>query len=99
VTRCGGPALRLAADAEPLQQFSVETNVELLGPSHPLDVVLVLPLQADLDEVLAASWKVVRNCGAAARSERQVLALPIVLHDEERNLESLETRTHGRKTD
>ena len=97
---CGrGTALRFSADAEPLDEFPVEADVERLRPAHAFDVVLILPLQADLDEVFAGNGKVVMDRRAAARSERQILALPIVLHHEERDLESLEARTRGRESD
>ena len=45
----GGPALRAAADGEPLQQLAIEAHVELLRPAHALEVVLILPLQPHLD--------------------------------------------------
>ena len=94
----GGPALGSAADREPLQQLAVEPDVELLRPAHAHDVVLILPAETDFDEVLAVDRKVVANGDAAARSERQIFALPIVLHDVQRNLEGLERRNRGRKT-
>ena len=61
-------------------------HVELLGPPHPLEIVLILPLEAHLDEVLSVDRKVVADGDAAARTERKILALPIVLHHEQRNL-------------
>ena len=98
VAGCGGPALRSTADCEALQQLAIETDVELLRPSHALDVVLVLPLQTNLDQVLAFDRKVVVNRKAAARSERQILALALVLHDVKGNLERLDARARRRKT-
>ena len=98
VTGRGRPALRLASDGEPFQQPAVEADVELLRPSHALEVVLILPLEPDLEEVLAGDGKVAANRDAAARPERQILALPIVLHHMQGNLESLDRRTRGRQT-
>ena len=49
-------------------------------------------------EVLAVDGKVVANRDAATRSERQIFALPIVLHHVQRNLECLEPRARGRQT-
>ena len=67
---------------------AIEPHVELLRPPHAYEVVLILPLQTNLDQVLAVDREVVRDGHAAARSERQVFALPIVLHDMQRNLEA-----------
>ena len=86
-----------AADREPLQQLAIETNVELLRPAHALEVILILALQANLDEVLAVDRKIVVNRDAAARSERQVFALPVVLHDVQRNFECFDRRARRRK--
>src|SRR5262245_27628882 len=64
VTRVTGrrrPSLRAAAYREPLQQLAIEPDVELLRPFHALDVVLILPLQADLDQVFTVDRKVVTN--------------------------------------
>src|SRR5919198_5444617 len=98
VTGGGGSPLRGAADGETLQQLAIEADVELLRPSHALDVVLVLPLQAHRDPVLALDRKVVVNRDPAARSKRQILALALVLHDVQRNLERLDARTRRRQT-
>ena len=92
VTGRGGPALGAASNGEPLQQLAVEADVELLRPSHALEVILILPLETNLDEVLAVDRKVVANRHAAARSERQIFALPIVLDHVQRNLECLNRR-------
>ena len=98
ITRRGGPALGSASDREPLQQLAVEANIELLRPTHALEVILILPLKTNLDEVLAVDRKVVANRDAATRSERQIFALPVVLQHVQRNLECLDPRTGGRKT-
>ncbi len=92
--RCAG---RLAADDEALQQLAVETDVELLRPAHAHQVVLILPAQADLDQILAIDREHVANGDAAARSERQIFILAIVLHDVQRNLERLERRARRRQ--
>ena len=98
VARRRGSALRSPADGEPFQQLAIEADVELLRPSHALDVVLILPLEPDFDQVLAVGRKVVANRETAARSERQILALPIVLHHVQRDLEGLERGRLGRQT-
>ena len=74
-----GPALACASHREPLQQLAIQADIELLRPSHALEVILILPLQADLNQVLAVDRKVVVNRDAAARAERQILALPVFL--------------------
>src|SRR5262245_20847327 len=98
ITRRGGPSLRAAADREPLQQLAIEPHVELLRPAHTLDVVLILPLQPDLDRILAVDGKVAANRDPAARSERQLFALAVVLHHMQWNLEGLDPRTGRRQT-
>src|SRR6185436_13112859 len=89
ITRRGRSALRAASDREAFQQSGVEADVELLRPAHAFQVILVLPLETNLDEVLAVDRKVATNRDAAARSERQIFALPIVLDHVQRNLERL----------
>ena len=54
--------------------------------------------QLRLDHVLAFDWKVITNRDAAARSERSVFALAIVLRDVQRNLERFKLRNGRRKT-
>ena len=90
VARRGRPALSPPADGEALQQPAVETDIELLRPAHAHDVVLVLPAEPHPDDVLAVDRKVVAHRDAAARSKRQILALAVVLHDVQRNLERLD---------
>ncbi len=46
-------ALGVAAHSEPFQKRAIETDIELLRPAHAHDVVLVLPAEANLDQVLA----------------------------------------------
>src|SRR5262249_606449 len=86
ITGSRGPPLAFAANGEPLHQRTVETDVELLRPAHAHDVVLILPPQTNFDHVLAINRKVVANRHAAARSERQVFALKILLDDMQRDL-------------
>ena len=86
----GRPALRSPPDHEALQQPAIEPHVELLRPAHAHDVVLVLPAELHPDDVFAVDREVVANCHAAARAERQILALAVVLHDVQRNLERLD---------
>ena len=90
VARRHRPAGSPAADLEPLQEPAVEADVELLRPAHAHDVVLVLPAEPHADDVFAVDGEVVRHGDAAARAEGQVLALAVVLHDVQGNLERLE---------
>ena len=87
-------AFHVAPDHEASEQPAVEAHLELLRPAHAHDVVLVLPAEAHLQEVLAVDGEVVPHGEAAPRAERQVLALPLVLHDVQRNLERLDARRH-----
>ena len=98
VTGRGGPALSFPSDGEPFQQLAIEPDIELLRPAHAHDVVLILPPETNFDEVLGVDRKDMPNRDAAARSERQILALPIVLHHVQGNLECLEARAGGRQT-
>ena len=94
----GGPALGCASHREPLQQLAIQADVEPLRPPDALEVILILPLQADFDQVLAIDRKVVVNRDAAARSQRQVFTLPVVLQHMQRDLEGLELGLGGRQT-
>src|SRR5262249_50204090 len=75
----GRAALGFASDGEPLQQRSSQANIELLGPSHAFDVILILTLQANLDQVFAGNREVIFNGNSAAGPEWQVFALPLIL--------------------
>ena len=92
------PALPAAANGKALEQPAIEADIEPLRPAHAHDVVLVLPPQADFNHVLGIDRKVVMNGDAAARPERQVFALAVVLHDVQRNLERLDRRPRRRQT-
>ena len=81
-----------AAHGESLQELAVETHVELLRPAHAHQVVLILPAQPHLDQVLAVDRELVANRDAAARAERQIVILTVVLDDVQRNLEGVERR-------
>ena len=72
-------ARRFPADFEALHQLAVHADVELLRPPHAHDVVLILPAQTNLYEIRAVGGKIIVNRDAAARAERQILALPVVL--------------------
>jgi hypothetical protein len=95
----GGPAGGRASDGEPLEERSVEADIELLSPAHAHDVVLILAAQTNLDEIFPVDGKVVAKGHAAAGSEGQVFALLIVLHHVQRNLEPVEPATRGRQAD
>ena len=55
--------------------------------------------QTDTERVVAIQREVVLNGQPAARSERQILAHPIVLHEERRHLVGFERRTDRRIAD
>ncbi len=93
-----GAALGRAANGEALHQLAIEPDVELLRPSHTHQVVLILAPKLDLDRVLAIDGHVVPDRNAAARSDRQVLALEIVLHDVQWNLVCREHRCRWRQS-
>src|SRR5262249_29111735 len=82
--------LRTATNRKTLCEFAVEPHVELLRPPHAFDVVLILPLETDLDDVLPIHWEVVIDRDPAARSKWKVFALTIFLQNMERNFESIE---------
>ena len=79
IAGCGRAALSFAAHGEAFQQRSIKANIELLMPSHSLDVILILPLEPNLDQVFAVDREVIFNGDSAAGSEWQVFALPLVL--------------------
>src|SRR5215471_5367216 len=76
VTRGGRSAWRSSSHREALHQLAVDTNIEPLRPSHSHQVVLILPPQTNLDDVLAVDGEVVMNGETAARPERQIFGLP-----------------------
>ena len=97
VARRGGPARGVAADGKALHQSAVEADVERLRPPHPHQVVLVLPPQPHPDQVVAVDGEGVGNRHATARAEREVLALPSILHDVDRHLERVHPRCRRRQ--
>jgi hypothetical protein len=99
ITGGGGPAGGFPSNGETLQQPAVEAHVELLRPAHALEVILILPLETDFQEVLAVNREVVTDRDSAARPERKILALPIVLHHEQGNFEGLDPGAHRRQAD
>src|SRR2546427_5325858 len=70
VTGRGRSARGSASDGEAFQQLAIEAGIELLRPTHALEVILILPLETNFDEVLAINWKVVVNGDTATRSKR-----------------------------
>src|SRR5262245_61898830 len=91
-------ALSRTSDGESLQEFSIEPYIELLGPTHPLDVILILALKPNFYQVFALNRKVVVNRYATSRPQRQIFALAIFLQDVQRDLESVDFGVCGRKT-
>ena len=61
---CSAP-LRFAADSEAFQKNAVEPDVEQLFPTHPLEVILIVALQADRESVVAVDREVVPHGDAA----------------------------------
>ena len=62
---CGPELGGSSSHREPLQELSVESEVQLLRPSHTHQVVLVLPTELDLDQVFPINRKIVSNGDAA----------------------------------
>ena len=83
-------------DREALHQLAVDADVEEVLAAHAEDVVLPVGPQLDLDEVLAVDREVVGNGHAAPRAEGQVLALAVVLQQQQGHVERLE-RGRGRR--
>src|SRR5215510_8516161 len=73
--------LSRTSDGESLHEFSIEPHIELLGPTHPLDVILILALKTYFDQIFAVNRKVVVDGDAASRPQRQIFALAIFLQD------------------
>ena len=93
---CGPEVGCSSAHREPLDERSIEPEIELLRPSHAHQVVLVLPAQPDLEQVLSIHREIVSHRDAAPRSEGEVFTLPLILHDVQRDLEGLHPGSHGR---
>ncbi len=91
-----GLAGRVTTDREAALERPVEPDVHLLGPPHAHEVVLPVGAQTHTDQILAVDGEVEGHRDAPARPERQVLALPLVLNDVERDLERLDDRRFGR---
>ena len=75
----GGVRGRPAPDREPGHEPPVDPHVQMLRRAEAADVVGVGALQAQPDGVLAVHGKAVAHRDAPARPERQVLAQPVVL--------------------
>ena len=71
----------------------------MLRPPHPHEVVLVLASEEDLYEVLAIGGEVVADGSAPPGSEGEILALPLILDDVERDLECLDAGGARRESD
>ena len=61
----GWRSLRSATNHEPIEELTVESNVELLRPAHAHDVVLILTAGANFDDVLTVDRELMRHSGAA----------------------------------
>src|SRR5262249_54533542 len=97
VARRRRTAFGAAAHGKSLDQLAIEPNVELLRPTHSLQVILVLPLKTYFDGVLAVDRKVVMDGHPAARPERQIFPLAVLLKNVQRNLKSLDFRERRRQ--
>ena len=93
-----GPARGLPADGEPFYQLAIDADVELMRSAHAADVILPVRLETDLDEILAVDRKVIAHRVAATGPEREILVLPDVLHQQQRDVEGFEPRHRRRKT-
>ena len=88
----GGVGGRAAPDREPGHEPAVDPHVEVLGRAEAADVVGVGALQAQPDGVLAVDGKAVAHRDAPARAERQVLAEPVVLVEQQGDAVGLDAR-------
>ena len=87
IARAGRTSFCFASHGESLEQLSVQPHVELLLPSHALEIVLIVSLQAHLDHVFAVCRELVLDGDAAARTQREIFALTILLRDVQWNFE------------
>ncbi len=79
--------LAVAADGESLEQRAIESQVDLVRLAHANQVEIKLPLQDDLDRVVAVEREVIPDGGAAARPEGLALVRAVVLYPRSRYLE------------
>ena len=93
----GGVGRRPAPDREPGHEPAVDPHVEVLRGAEAADVVGVGALEAQPDGVLAVHGKAVSHRDAAARPEREVLAQPVVLVQQEGDSVRLDARHRRRQ--
>ena len=67
------------AENEPVHQFSVDADVELLLPSEPASVARVVLLKTYPDPVFAVYWKGMADSHTAARAQGQIFTHPHIL--------------------
>ena len=88
----GGVGRRPAPDREPGHEAAVDPHVQVLRGAEAADVVGVGALQAQPDGVLAVHREAVAHRDAPARAEREVLAQPVVLVQQQRDAVGLDAR-------
>jgi len=90
---------RIAAGGEALEELAIEADFDVLGPAHAFEVILILALEADAELVVAGGGEDAADGDAATGAEGEILALAVVLHDVERDLEGFDRRAIGRQAD
>ena len=79
-------ALAFATNLETLEERTVQSDFNLVRITHADDVVVQLSSQQHLYRILSVNGKVMTNHRAALRSEGQIVARPLVLHQRFGNL-------------
>ena len=88
-------ALAFATNIETLEERTVQSDFNLVRIAHADDVVVQLSSQQHLDRILTVNGKVMTNHRAALRSEGQIVARPLVLHQRFGNLVRVDERNQG----
>ena len=86
----------LAAEDEGADELAVQPHLELVARAHAPDVVHVVAVEANLEVVLAVDGEDVADGDAPARPERQVVAHPVVLQQQDGDLVGLRRRPQRR---
>jgi len=85
----------LAAERELPDAGAVKTKIDLVCFVDPADIADVVGPQTDLNPILAVDRKVMANRRAAARAEREVFALLVVLEQVQRDIVGLDDGATG----